>query len=59
MRVAIQQIITSGQRYSGVFGQVKLVHEFVLENTNFNKKQIRSGQQLRTFTKRFLQRSLV
>ena len=41
VRCAIQEIITTGQRYSGVFGQVKMVHEFVLNNTNFTKKQIR------------------
>ena len=43
VRCAIQEIISSGQRYSGVFGQVKQVHEFVTEHTNFSKKQIRSA----------------
>ena len=41
VRCAIQEIIRAGQRYSGVFGQVKLVHEFVGRNTNFSKKQVR------------------
>lgn len=41
VRAAIQEIIRAGQRYSGVFGQVKLVHEFVGRNTNFTKKQVR------------------
>ena len=43
VRCAIQEIISSGQRYGGVFGQVKQVHEFVTEHTNFSKKQIRSA----------------
>ena len=44
VRCAIQEIIRAGHRYSGVFGQVKLVHEFVGKRTNFSKKQVRWGR---------------
>ena len=44
VRCAIQEIIRAGQRYSGVFGQVKLVHEFVGKKTKFSKKQVRWGR---------------
>ena len=59
VRCAIQEIITTGQRYSGVFGQVKMVHEFVLDNTNFTKKQIRWELLRVQYNERLLQRSLV
>ena len=41
VRCAIQEMVDTGERYNGVFAQVKRIHDYVQENTNFTKKQVR------------------
>ena len=41
VRCALNEIVASGEKYSGVFSQVKRIHEYVEKNTKFSKKQVR------------------
>ena len=41
VRCAMEEIVSEGEKYSGVFGQVKRIHEFVSRNTEYTKKQVR------------------
>ena len=41
VRVVMEDIVSSGERFRGVFAQVKRIHQFVETNTNYTKKQVR------------------
>ena len=41
VRTAVQEIVDSGVMFTGLFSQIKFVHEFVEENSVFSKKQVR------------------
>ena len=56
VRSAIQDIVNGGEMFTGLFTQIKAVHEFVETHTLFTKKQVRDvlaelQPQLRTFFK--------
>lgn len=56
VRSAIQEIVNGGEMFTGLFTQIKAVHEFVETHTLFTKKQVRDvlaelQPQLRTFFK--------
>lgn len=36
-----QEMVDTGERYNGVFAQVKRIHDYVQEHTVFTKKQVR------------------
>ena len=41
VRCVMEDIVSSGEKYSGVFNQVKRIHQFVEGNTRYTKKQVR------------------
>ena len=41
VRCAIQEIVAAGERYNGVFSQVRRVHEYIERHTVFSKQQVR------------------
>ena len=41
VRVVMEDIVSSGERFRGVFAQVKRIHQFVETNTHYTKKQVR------------------
>ena len=41
VRGVMEDIVSSGEKYSGVFAQVKRIHQFVERHTRYTKKHVR------------------
>ena len=41
VRLVMEDIVSSGEKYSGVFVQVKRIHQFVESHTRYTKKHVR------------------